>query len=147
MPDQPPTELVSEDLEPGDGAEAKLGDTIKVHYVGIACSTGMQFDSSWDSGQPADLQLAEGGLIKGWTEGIPGMKVGGRRKLVVPGDLAYGAEGRPGIAPNETLVFVIDLVDVTPAGEADPGTTTTVASGEEDGSGGEDPATTTTTAP
>ncbi len=145
MPEQPPAELVTEDLEPGDGAEAKLGDTIKVHYVGIACSTGMQFDSSWDSGQPADFQLAEGGLIKGWTQGIPGMKVGGRRKLVIPPDLAYGAEGRPGIAPNETLVFVIDLEDVTPAGEADPGTTTTVASDGEGESGGEDPATTPTT--
>jgi len=118
----PPAKLEKQDLKAGTGAATKLGETIKVHYVGISCSTGKQFDSSWDSGQPADFELSEGDLIKGWTEGIPGMKVGGQRRLVIPGDLAYGAEGRDGIAPNEALVFVIDLLET----KATPASTTTV---------------------
>lgn len=116
-----PTELQQMDITVGDGAEAELGKAISVNYVGIACSTGMQFDSSWDSGMPADFTLTEGSLIEGWTEGIPGMKVGGRRMLTIPSDLAYGAEGNQGIAPDEALVFVIDLLEVSdapPEGEA-----------------------------
>jgi peptidylprolyl isomerase len=119
----PPEELVKEDITVGDGAEAKAGDSIKVNYVGIACSTGKQFDSSWDNGQPFDAALTEGGLIQGWLDGIPGMKEGGRRKLVIPADLAYGPSGQGDIRPNEALVFVIDLIEVTPASE----TTTTTA--------------------
>lgn len=111
----PPTALNKVDLTVGTGAEAKLGDTITVHYVGIACSTGKQFDSSWDRGQPADFPLAEGSLIEGWTDGIPGMKVGGRRQLEVPANLAYGSQGRPPeIGPNEPLIFVVDLVAIEP---------------------------------
>ncbi|HXH58396.1 MAG TPA: FKBP-type peptidyl-prolyl cis-trans isomerase [Iamia sp.] len=116
-----PTELQQMDITPGDGAEAELGKAISVHYVGVACSTGMQFDSSWDREMPADFTLTEGQLIEGWTEGIPGMKVGGRRMLVIPSDLAYGPEGNQGIAPDEALVFVIDLLEVSdapPEGEA-----------------------------
>jgi peptidylprolyl isomerase len=110
----PPTTLVKTDLKEGTGKVVQLGDNIKVHYVGIACSTGKQFDSSWDKGQPVDFPLTEGGLIKGWTDGIPGMKVGGQRLLVIPADLAYGAQGRsPQIAPDEALVFVVDIVDDT----------------------------------
>lgn len=110
-----PTELQSNDITEGDGAEAELGKAITVDYVGIACSTGMQFDASYDNGEPVEFPLEEGGLIEGWIEGIPGMKVGGRRMLVIPADLAYGAEGNQGIAPGEALVFVIDLKDVTDA--------------------------------
>lgn len=126
---KPPTKLVKEDLKVGTKAAAKVGDTISVQYVGIACSTGKQFDASWDSGKPADFELKAGdpatgtaGVIQGWVDGIPGMKVGGRRQLVIPPDLAYGAEGRQGIGRNETLVFVIDLLDA----KATTTTTTTV---------------------
>jgi peptidylprolyl isomerase len=132
----PPKELVKEDLEVGDGAEAKEGDSVQVHYVGIACSTGKQFDSSWDSGTPLDAELTEGSLIQGWIDGIPGMKVGGRRMLIIPSDLAYGAAGQgTDIAKNEALVFVIDLLD------AGPPATTTTTTAPADGSS------TTTTAP
>jgi peptidylprolyl isomerase len=131
----PPKELEQEDLTVGQGAEAKVGDTIEVNYVGIACSTGKQFDSSWDNGQAFTTPLAEDSLIKGWIEGIPGMKEGGRRKLVIPSDLAYGPTGQGDIRANEALVFVIDLIKVTPASE----TTTTTAPA--------DGATTTTSAP
>lgn len=124
MPEgESPTELASTDITVGDGVEAELGKTIKVHYVGIACSTGKQFDSSWDRGEPTEFPLTEGGLIDGWTQGIPGMKVGGRRQLVIPSDLAYGESGQGAdIAPDEALVFVIDLIDVTdgPAAPEEP---------------------------
>jgi peptidylprolyl isomerase len=119
----PPKKLVKKDVKVGTGAEAKVGDTIQVNYVGIACSTGKQFDSSWDNGKPFDTPLVEGQLIKGWTDGIPGMKVGGRRQLTIPSDLAYGPSGQGDIRANETLVFVIDLLKVTPASA----TTTTTA--------------------
>src|SRR3954447_8699661 len=121
----PPKKLVTKDLKVGTGAEAALGDTIEVQYVGIACSTGKQFDSSWDRDKPFDTALSEDtGLIKGWTQGIPGMKVGGRRMLTVPSDLAYAAAGQGDIRPNEALVFVIDLLKVTPKSAT---TTTTSA--------------------
>jgi peptidylprolyl isomerase len=119
----PPKKLVTEDLKVGDGAEAKAGDDVQVNYVGVACSTGKQFDSSWDSGKPIDATLNEGELVQGWIEGIPGMKVGGRRQLTIPADLAYGPTGREGIARNEALVFVIDLLKVT----AKSATTTTTS--------------------
>jgi peptidylprolyl isomerase len=106
----PPTELEQEDVVVGKGKAAKEGDTVTVHYVGVNFSTGDQFDSSWDRGEPATFQLAQGQLIDGWVQGMKGMKVGGRRKLVIPPDLGYGAQGSPpAIPPNETLVFVIDL--------------------------------------
>jgi peptidylprolyl isomerase len=114
MPEgEPPTELVVEDLVEGDGAEATEGATVTAHYVGVACSTGEQFDSSWDRGAPTEFPLD--GVIPGWQEGIPGMQVGGRRLLVIPPELAYGEDPPPGsgLAPGETLVFVVDLVEVS----------------------------------
>ncbi len=107
-----PTDLVIEDLALGDGPEAKAGDSISAHYVGVAHSTGEEFDSSWNRGSPLDFRLGVGQVIKGWDLGIVGMNVGGRRKLVIPPDLAYGDRGAGGaIKPGETLIFVVDLVD------------------------------------
>ena len=109
----PPTELVVEDLVVGEGQEAQPGDTVEVHYVGKSWSTGEQFDASWDRGQTFQFTLGAGMVIRGWDEGVAGMKVGGRRKLVIPPDLGYGEQGAGGvIGPNETLVFVVDLVAV-----------------------------------
>ena len=83
-----------------------------MHYVGVAWSTGEQFDASWDRGAPLDFGLGAGQVIEGWDQGVQGMKVGGRRTLVIPPDMAYGSRGAPGaIAPNETLIFTVDLVD------------------------------------
>jgi len=110
--DVPPTELVIEDITQGDGAEAKSGDTISAHYVGVAHSTGEEFDASWTRGAPLAFRLGVGQVIKGWDDGIVGMKVGGRRKLTIPADLAYGDRGAgAAIKPGETLIFVVDLVD------------------------------------
>jgi len=107
-----PTDLVIEDLVLGDGAQAKAGDTISAHYVGVAHSTGEQFDASWDRGAPLSFRLGVGQVIKGWDEGIVGMLVGGRRRLTIPAALAYGDRGAGGaIKPGETLIFVVDLVD------------------------------------
>ncbi len=107
----PPSNLVVRDIVRGKGKRVELDDTVTVQYVGVSHSTGEQFDASWDRGSPAQFQLSEGQLIPGWIEGIPGMKVGGRRMLVIPPDLGYGAQGQPpDIGPNETLVFVIDMV-------------------------------------
>jgi peptidylprolyl isomerase len=109
----PPSELVIEDLEAGDGAEATPGSTCTMHYVGVAWSTGRQFDASWDRGDTFSFGLGQGQVIQGWDQGVAGMKVGGRRRLVIPPDLGYGSRGAGGvIAPGETLVFVVDLVDV-----------------------------------
>jgi peptidylprolyl isomerase len=109
----PPTELVSTDIVEGDGATAAAGDQVTVQYVGVDYSTGEQFDASWDNGQPFPFQLGGGQVIPGWDQGVEGMKVGGRRELVIPPDLAYGAQGSPpDIAPDATLVFVIDLLEV-----------------------------------
>ena len=106
------TDLVIEDLVLGDGAQAKAGDTISAHYVGVAHSTGEQFDASWDRGAPLSFRLGVGQVIKGWDEGIVGMLVGGRRRLTIPAALAYGDRGAGGaIKPGETLIFVVDLVD------------------------------------
>jgi len=107
-----PTDLVIEDLVLGDGAQAKAGDTISAHYVGVAHSTGEQFDASWDRGAPLSFRLGVGQVIKGWDEGIVGMLVGGRRKLTIPAALAYGDRGAgAAIKPGEALIFVVDLVD------------------------------------
>lgn len=111
---EPPTKLVTTDIVEGKGATAKAGDTVAVHYVGVLHSDGEQFDASWDSGQPFSFTLGQGEVIPGWDEGIEGMKVGGRRMLVIPPDLAYGEAGQGSIGPDETLVFVVDLLNVTP---------------------------------
>jgi len=105
-----PTELVITDLEVGDGAEATPGATVDVHYVGVDFETGEQFDSSWDRG--SSIQFPLSGLIKGWQDGIPGMKVGGRRRLVCPPQFAYGPAGSGHRLSGRTLVFVIDLLGV-----------------------------------
>ena len=109
---KPPTKLVVKDIVKGKGKAARAGTNVTVQYVGVSYSTGEQFDASWDSGQPFQFQLGAQMVIPGWDQGVAGMKKGGRRELVIPPDLAYGAQGRPGIAPNETLVFVIDLLSV-----------------------------------
>jgi len=110
----PPKTLEKKDLKVGSGDEALAGQTVTVHYVGVSFSTKKQFDASWDGGDPFTFPLGAGRVIPGWDQGVPGMKVGGRRQLVIPPDLAYGAQGYPpDIAPNETLVFVVDLVSVS----------------------------------
>jgi peptidylprolyl isomerase len=105
-----PTELVITDLEVGDGAEATPGANVDVHYVGVDFETGEQFDSSWDRG--SSIQFPLSGLITGWQDGIPGMKVGGRRQLVCPPQFAYGPAGSGHRLGGRTLVFVIDLLGV-----------------------------------
>ena len=109
----PPIELVTEDITVGEGAQAGSGDTVDVHYVGVAHSSGEEFDSSWKRGTPLRFPLGAGRVIAGWDQGVTGMKVGGRRRLVIPPHLAYGKRGAGGvIGPDETLVFVVDLVGV-----------------------------------
>ena len=109
----PPAKLVKRDIVKGKGAVAKDGKTLRMQYVGIAFSTGEEFDASWGRGEPFEFELGAGMVIPGWDEGIEGMRVGGRRQLVIPPDLAYGAEGQPpSIGPNETLVFDVDLLGV-----------------------------------
>ena len=117
VPDGPaPSTLEVTDIVEGDGAEAKAGDTVTMQYVGVNYSDGKEFDTSWGKPEPFSFQLGAGSVIPGWDEGIPGMKVGGRRELVIPPDLAYGEAGSPpDIGPNETLVFIVDLLDVQPA--------------------------------
>jgi peptidylprolyl isomerase len=112
FPDGPaPTDLQITDIWEGDGKVAGKGDTVRVHYVGVAFSTGEEFDASWSRGEPLDFRLGAGQVIAGWDQGIQGMKVGGRRKLVIPANLAYGDRGAGGqIKPGETLIFVCDLV-------------------------------------
>lgn len=108
-----PTELIIEDLIEGDGAAATAGDTVSTHYVGVAFSTGEEFDSSWNRGTPLDFRVGVGQVIQGWDEGLLGMKVGGRRRLEIPSSMAYGDGGAGGaIAPGESLIFVVDLLGV-----------------------------------
>ena len=110
----PPTELGIDDLELGDGQEARPGANVEVHYVGVAWSSGRQFDASWDRRSTFSFQLGAGKVIGGWDQGVAGMKVGGRRRLTIPPELGYGSRGAGGaIKPNETLVFVVDLVGVS----------------------------------
>ena len=112
IPDAPATELQIEDIVQGEGQEAKAGDFVSVHYVGVAQSTGKEFDASYNRGTPLQFRLGIGQVISGWDTGVQGMKVGGRRKLVIPAHLAYGDRGAGGvIKPGETLIFVCDLVD------------------------------------
>ena len=111
--DEAPSDLVIEDLKEGDGREAKAGDTVLAHYVGVAHSTGEEFDASYNRGTPLQFRLGIGQVISGWDTGVQGMKVGGRRRLVIPPHLGYGDRGAGGaIKPGETLIFVVDLVDV-----------------------------------
>ena len=109
----PPTDLEITDVTVGDGAEATAGSTVSVHYVGVAHSTGEEFDASYNRGAPLDFRLGVGQVISGWDQGVQGMKVGGRRKLVIPPHLGYGDRGAGGvIKPGETLIFVVDLLGV-----------------------------------
>ncbi len=108
-----PTSLVIEDLVVGTGPEATKGKQVSVHYVGVHYTDGSQFDASWDRGDPLGFTIGSGQVIAGWDQGVAGMKVGGRRQLTIPSALAYGARGFPPvIQPNETLVFVVDLLVV-----------------------------------
>jgi peptidylprolyl isomerase len=109
----PPRRLVKEDIVKGKGPAAKPGDTVVVHYVGVNFSNGEEFDASWDSGQPFPVRLGAGEVITGWEEGLVGIKKGGRRQLTIPPEQAYGPAGAPpSIGPNETLVFVIDALEI-----------------------------------
>ena len=112
--DQPPSyQLELEDIAVGDGDEAVSGRVVEVHYVGVSWSTGKQFDASWDRGDTFKFGLGKGQVIRGWDQGVAGMRVGGRRRITIPPDLAYGKRGAGGvIGPDETLVFVVDLVGV-----------------------------------
>jgi peptidylprolyl isomerase len=107
----PPADLEITDLVVGEGDEAAPGHNVSVHYAGVAFSTGEEFDASWNRGQEFRFRLGQGQVIAGWDRGVTGMRVGGRRRLVIPPHLAYGDRGAGGvIAPGETLIFVVDLL-------------------------------------
>ena len=109
-----PTKLVTKDLVTGTGKTVKAGQTVTVNYVGVLYKNGKEFDSSWSRNQPATFPLKTGGLIEGWVKGIPGMKVGGRRELIIPASMAYGKKGSGStIPPNSPLVFVVDLLSIS----------------------------------
>ena len=109
----PPDDLVINDVVEGDGAEATSGSAVSVHYVGVAHSTGEEFDASYNRGEPLQFRLGVGQVISGWDTGVQGMKVGGRRQLVIPPHLGYGDRGAGGvIKPGESLIFVVDLLAV-----------------------------------
>jgi len=110
MPVKAPTKLEIKTLKPGTGAALKKGDGAKVHYLGLGCSTGTQFESSWDSGQPFDVEVGGLGAIRGFSDGLVGIKVGEQRQLNIPADMAYGASGGP-TTPNDSLIFVIEVVE------------------------------------
>jgi peptidylprolyl isomerase len=112
--DQPPSyQLELEDLSVGEGDEAVAGRVVEVHYVGVSWKSGKQFDASWDRGNTFEFKLGKGQVIPGWDQGVAGMRVGGRRRITIPPNLAYGKRGAGGvIGPDETLVFVVDLLGV-----------------------------------
>ncbi|GGY48665.1 FKBP-type peptidyl-prolyl cis-trans isomerase [Streptomyces omiyaensis] len=113
---EPPADLEIKDIWQGDGETAVAGDTVNVHYVGVSFESGEEFDASWNRGTPLEFPLGAGMVIKGWDKGVEGMKVGGRRQLVIPPHLAYGDRGAGAkIGPGETLIFVCDLVGVKKA--------------------------------
>jgi peptidylprolyl isomerase len=105
------TQLKIEDTQPGTGQEVKSGDTVVIHYNGTL-TDGTKFDSSYDRGEPFETQIGTGQVIKGWDQGVVGMKVGGKRKLTIPPDLGYGAQGAGPIPPNSTLIFEVELVGI-----------------------------------
>jgi peptidylprolyl isomerase len=110
----PPTKLVVKDIVVGKGPAAKKGDKLSMQYVGVLFSDGTEFDASWDSGQPFEFTLGQGMVIKGWDQGLVGIKPGGRRQLTIPAKLAYGAQGQPPtIPPNAALVFIVDALKVS----------------------------------
>ncbi len=112
IPERVSEQLIKEDLVVGTGGEAKLGDTVSVHYVGTLLN-GEEFDSSLDRGQPFEFTIGEGQVIKGWEQGVPGMKVGGKRKLTIPSSLAYGERSpSPKIPANSALVFEVELLEI-----------------------------------
>ena len=109
----PSYQLELDDIEVGEGDEATAGNVVEVHYVGVSWNNGRQFDASWDRGDTFKFKLGKGQVIQGWDEGVQGMKVGGRRRITIPPHMAYGKRGAGGvIGPDETLVFVVDLVGV-----------------------------------
>jgi peptidylprolyl isomerase len=108
----PKGKLAFQDAEEGSGKTAKEGDEVTVHYVGVNFKDGKEFDASWDRGEPFTFTLGSGMVIPGWEQGVEGMKVGGRRELIIPPNLGYGKEGTESIPPNETLYFVVDLLEV-----------------------------------
>ena len=109
----PPKKLVVKDIVAGKGRAAKKGDRLTMQYVGVTFADGQEFDSSWDSGQPFKFQLGKGSVIKGWDQGLVGIKPGGRRELIIPSKLAYGKTGQPPtIPPNAALVFIVDAISV-----------------------------------
>ncbi len=111
--DTPPNDLVVDDLVVGDGSEVRTGTTVTAHYAGWVFSTGEEFDASWNRGEPLSFRVGIGQVIQGWDQGLIGMKVGGRRKLIIPAHLAYGDRGAGGvIGPGDSLVFIVDLVAV-----------------------------------
>ena len=111
---EPPADLVITEVTEGDGVAATSGSTVSVHYVGVAHSTGEEFDASYNRGAPLQFRLGIGQVIQGWDQGVEGMKVGGRRQLVIPPHLGYGDRGAGGvIKPGETLIFVVDLLEVS----------------------------------
>ena len=114
IPDnEPPTDLLIEDLEIGEGQEAAVGKRVYVHYAGVAWSSGQEFDASWNRGDVFDFRLGAREVIEGWDKGVTGMRVGGRRRLTIPPHLGYGSRGAGGVIKGgETLVFVVDLVNV-----------------------------------
>ena len=113
VPGPPPVDLVVTDLTVGAGQEATPGKTVTVHYVGVSHDSGEEFDASWNRGETFSFPLGGGRVIPGWDQGVAGMKIGGRRQLVIPPHLAYGDRGAGGvIKPGATLVFVVDLLDV-----------------------------------
>ncbi len=114
-----PTSLVVTDLVTGTGTPVVAGDSVTVNYIGVSCSTGKIFDSSWANGKPITFPLNQ--VISGWSQGLVGMQPNGRRLLVIPPDLGYGSSGQGGIAPDESLIFVVDLISASPT--ATPGTT------------------------
>jgi peptidylprolyl isomerase len=108
-----PDDLLIDEIIVGDGPEATVGQSAVVHYVGVGATSGEEFDASWNRDEPFEFALGAGQVIKGWDEGVVGMRVGGRRRLVIPSRLAYGERGAGGvIAPNETLIFVVDLLEL-----------------------------------
>ncbi len=113
VPGPPPQDLVVTDITVGNGEEARSGQTVTVHYVGVSHANGEEFDASWNRGEPFSFPLGGGRVIAGWDQGVAGMKVGGRRQLVIPPHLGYGDRGAGrAIKPGATLVFVVDLLGV-----------------------------------